>query len=120
MPTPRPALAPEARVALYQLRHAVEALAIPPILLHRPGVRVADWPAGLTEETMGDDVKQIGLRLPSELVDRLEAAAEQATKLTGGLATITRSDVARVLLARTIEQLETELEQDAARQRKKP
>lgn len=76
------------------------------------------WPCELTEAGMkerDEDIKQIGLRLPSSLVDRLEAAAERATRLTGGLSVVTRSDVARVLLARVLGAFEAELEDDERR-----
>ena len=76
---------------------------------------VTEWPPSLMEAGMSQvKTDQIAVRLPADLLARLEAYAAHVTEHAGGLATVTRADVIRVLLARFLDNLETELAEDKA------
>jgi predicted DNA-binding protein len=56
---------------------------------------------------MEDAVQQTGFRLPTELIERLDAHAERMRKRAAGVR-VTRSDAVRVLLTRALGDAERE------------
>lgn len=70
----------------------------------------AAWERWLKGAGMGTDGKtqQLAIRLPDDLIGRIDRYAAWATGELGGLAVVTRSDVVRVLVDRALASIEAE------------
>jgi hypothetical protein len=86
-----------------------------PELVRGAGTDPAEWERVLREAGMGEGkTQQLAIRLPVDLIDRIDRWAAWCTGELGGLAEVTRSDVVRVVLDRGLASLEADRRQDGA------